>query len=110
MRFDEMKFIDEFDGVWACASLLHVPNEELPDVLGKLNKALKDSGALYVSFKYGEGRKQRGDRTFSDFTEESVKVLLRDAGFEIVECGVSSDIRPDRSDEKWVNVISRKII
>lgn len=52
--------------------------------------------------------KQRSDRTFSDFTEESVKVLLNNAGFEIAECGVSTDIRPNRADEKWVNVIVKK--
>lgn len=108
MRFDEIEFVNEFDGIWACASLLHVSNEELSDVLNKLYKALKTNGILYVSFKYGEGAKQRGDRTFSDFTEESVKVLLENAKFEIVECGVSTDIRPNRADEKWVNVIARK--
>lgn len=108
MRFDEVTFADEFDGIWACASLLHVPGEELPETLGKLRTALKDRGALYVSFKYGEGSKQRGERVFSDFTEESVKALLSNAGFDILECGMTSDIRPGRSDEKWVNVIARK--
>ena len=107
IRFDEISFDEEFDGIWACASLLHVSNEELPDVLGKLRKALKDGGVLYVSFKYGEGMKQRGERTFSDFTEESVKVLLNDAEFEVLECGVTLDIRPDRNDEKWVNAVAK---
>ena len=109
LRFDEINFDEEFDGIWACASLLHVPNDDLPDVLGKIHKALKDKGILYVSFKYGEGTKQRGDRIFSDFTEGSVKRLLNAAGFEVIECGVTSDIRPGRGDEKWVNVIARRI-
>lgn len=108
MRFDEMKFVNQFDGIWACSSLLHVPNEELPEILGKMRKALKETGTMYVSFKYGEGTKQRGDRTFSDFTEESLMVLLNNAGFEVIECGITSDIRPGRADEKWVNVIARK--
>ncbi len=109
MRFDEMDFDEEFDGVWACASILHVPVDELPDVLAKIRKALKKKGILYVSFKYGEGPAQRGDRTFSDFREGSAKKLLSAAGFEVIECGVTSDIRPGRGDEKWVNVIARKI-
>lgn len=108
MRFDEMKFENQFDGIWACSSLLHVPNEELPEILGKMRKALKTIGTMYVSFKYGEGTKQRGDRTFSDFTEKSVKVLLNNSGFEVIECGVTSDIRPGRAEEKWVNVIAKK--
>lgn len=108
MKFDEIAFEDEFDGIWACASLLHVPFAELPEILGKLHKAMKAAGTLYVSFKYGEGPKQRGERTFSDFTEETVKVLLDGAGFETVECGITADIRPGRADEKWVNVVAKK--
>lgn len=108
MRFDEMAFEDEFDGIWACASLLHVPTRDLPDILGKVRKALKTQGILYISFKYGEGTKIRGERSFSDFSEASVRVLLENAGFVILECGVTSDIRPGRADEKWVNVIARK--
>ena len=108
MRFDEIAFDEEFDGIWACASLLHVPMEELPEVIGKLYKALKDKGFMYASFKYGEGTTQRGERTFSDFTEETVERLMSDVGFTIVECGITSDIRPGRAEEKWVNVIVKK--
>ena len=108
MRFDEISFDEEFDGIWACASLLHVSGEDLPEIIAKLHKALVQNSTLYVSFKYGDGFKQRGDRTFTDFTEKSVNLLLCNAGFEILECGVTSDIRPDRADEKWVNVIARK--
>ena len=85
MRFDEISFEEEFDVIWACASLLHVPGEELPEILGKLRKALVHNGAIYVSFKYGEGIKERGERIFTDFTETSVKTLLNDAGFEIMD-------------------------
>lgn len=108
MRFDEMTFVEEFDGIWACASLLHVPYEDLPDTVDKLQKALVKGGVLYASFKYGEGAKKRGERTFSDFTENSVILLLSEAEFEIIECSVTADIRPGRDDEKWVNVIARK--
>lgn len=108
MRFDEIAFDEEFDGIWACASLLHVPQDELPTIMQKLHNALKVQGAIYVSFKYGEGTKQRGERTFSDFTEESVNKLLSDSNFEVIECGITSDIRPGRDAEKWINAIARK--
>ncbi len=108
MRFDEIAFDSEFDGVWACASLLHVNQDELPMVLGKLRKALKDKGYMYASFKYGEGTTVRGERTFSDFTEESVERLMNGAGFNVIERGITSDIRPGRAEEKWVNVIVTK--
>ena len=108
MRFDEIAFDEEFDGIWACASLLHVPQDELPTIMQKLHTALKAKGVIYVSFKYGEGTKQRGERTFSDFTEDSVKKLLKESNFEVIECGITSDIRPGRDAEKWINAIARK--
>ena len=108
MRFDEIAFDSEFDGVWACASLLHVELEKLPKILKKLYKALKDKGVMYASFKYGEGVAQRGERTFSNFTEYSAQKLMESVGFKVIECGITSDIRPGRAEEKWVNVIVGK--
>ena len=109
MKFEEMSFDDEFDGVWACASLLHVNENDLPKVLKKIHQALKEQGILYVSFKYGEGERDRGERYFTDFTEESIKPILLMSGFTILNSGITSDIRPGREDEKWTNVIVRKI-
>ena len=107
MRFDEMSFEEEFDGIWACASLLHVDHEELPQIVGKLKKALKNDGTMYVSFKYGDGKTVKGDRTFSNLTEESAKRLLDGCGFTVLESGITGDVREGRNDEKWVNVIAR---
>jgi SAM-dependent methyltransferase len=108
MRFEDVAYEAEFDGIWACASLLHVPVEELPDVLKKMGRALKPGGVMYASFKYGEGTVFRGERQFSDFTEVSIVPLFEQAGFEIVSNIVGSDSRPGREDEKWVNVIGKK--
>ena len=108
IRFDEMSFDEEFDGVWACASLLHAKENELPEVLSKIYKSLKDNGIFYASFKYGEGVTQRGDRVFIDFTEESIKTYLEKAVFEIIYTGITTDVRPGREDEKWTNVIAIK--
>lgn len=109
MRFDEISFDDEFNGIWACASLLHVPEEELANVFSRLNKALVNDGVMYASFKYGEGRMTKGERSFINFTEKSVKDLFADAGFNVLEVGITTDVRLGRDDEKWVNVIGRKI-
>ncbi len=105
LRFEDISFDKEFDGIWACATLLHVPMDELPVIMKKLHNALKENGAFYASFKYGEGTTFRGERKFSDFTEKSVIPLFGDAGFEIVSNIVGSDSRPGREAEKWVNVI-----
>lgn len=108
MRFENMAFDDTFAGIWACASLLHVSAEKLPAVVGKLNSLLRVNGVLYASFKYGEGRKVRGKRVFSDFTEKSIVPLFQAAGFAIVSNVVGADSRPERADEKWINIIGMK--
>lgn len=108
MRFEEMSFEDEFDGVWACASLLHVNEQDLPEILKKIHKSLKVNGLFYASFKYGEGKRERGERSFIDFTEESIKPILVMSRFDVIETGITSDIRPGRKNEKWTNVIARK--
>lgn len=105
LRFEEISFEKEFDGIWASASLLHVPMEELPEVMGRMRKALKPGGVMYASFKYGEGTKVRGERLFSDFNEKSVVPLFENAGFEIVSNTVGPDSRPGRETEYWVSVI-----
>jgi hypothetical protein len=103
-----MSFENEFDDIWACASLLHVRPEQLPDIMKKMNIALKKDGVIYASFKYGDGTKVRGERIFSDFNEKSVIPLFADAGFEIIHNEIGSDSRPGRESEKWINVIGRK--
>nr|WP_330367058.1 NUDIX domain-containing protein [Butyrivibrio sp. WCD3002] len=108
MRFEDMDFHNEFDGVWACASLLHVPVDQLPKTMKKLNASLKDGGVIYASFKYGDGTKMRGSRRFSDFNEKSIVPLFEDAGFEIIFNDTGNDNRPGREAEMWVNAIGRK--
>lgn len=106
MKFQEIDFEEEFDGIWACASLLHVAYEELPSVMAKLRKGLKSKGIIYVSFKYGTTKMIKGERTFSNFTEATVEKMLNETGFEVIECGITADVREGREDEKWVNAIA----
>ena len=108
MRFEDMSFADEFDGIWASATLLHVPMTELPKIMLKINAALKDGGVMYASFKYGDGTKMRGERKFSDFNEKSIVPLFENAGFTILSNEVGNDNRPGRESEMWIEVIASK--
>ena len=108
MLFQDVSYKDEFDGIWASASLLHVSMEELPTIIKKMNEALKRGGVMYASFKYGEGTKMRGERRFSDFNEKSIVPLFENAGFKIIYNEVGADNRPGRENEMWVNVIGNK--
>ena len=69
MSFEDIEFKDNFDGIWACASVLHVPENNISTVLSKFTDALKDDGILYTSFKYGEKEQIRNGRFFADYTE-----------------------------------------
>ncbi len=53
MLFQELGDVEEYDGIWACASILHLPKDELKAVLERIAVALKENGVLYTSFKYG---------------------------------------------------------
>lgn len=100
----------EFDGIWACASLLHLKPEEIKSVVRNLAKALKPNGYFYMSFKYGEFQGLRNDRYFTDLTEESLKELLDDVDDIALESlEITSDVRPGRENEKWLNAFYKRV-
>ena len=107
--FREFEPEGTFDGIWACASLLHLPKGEIAAVMRQMAAHLAEGGCFYASFKYGEFQGERNGRHFTDMTEESFKVLLREApGLIIEELFTSGDVRANRESEKWLNVLMRK--
>jgi SAM-dependent methyltransferase len=109
LRFQEMSYEDKFDGVWSCASLLHVPEAEMESVLARVARALRAGGAWYLSFKEGEGEVERDGRRFTCYTEQSLARLLnRVPAIGIVSIWRTPDVRPGRGREKWVNALIRK--
>ena len=105
--FEDIDFTSEFDAVWACASLLHVPKKDIHSILGKVEKALKAGGIFYMSFKYGSEERIAGERAFSDYTEEDIPWLLDGTQMECIEYWISGDVRNDRSGEKWLNILAK---
>ena len=104
--FQDIEYKSEFDGVWACASLLHVPTSEIKDVFIKIAEALRDNGILYASFKYGDFEGERNGRLFTDMNEASIGLLINDIPeLEIKETYISGDVREGRGDEQWLNII-----
>lgn len=107
--FEQLDFEQVFDGVWACASLLHVPYAELTGVFKKIAAALKPGGFFYASFKYGDFEGERNGRYFTDLDEERLKALLEPVvGLTVVETFITGDVRDGRGGEKWLNVIGEK--
>lgn len=109
MLFSELDECEKYDGIWACASILHLPKKELKIVLQKMIRAVKADGYIYTSFKYGEFEGYGNGRYFTDFTEDSFGRFVGEmTEIRITEKWITSDARPDRCDEKWLNVIMKK--
>lgn len=109
IKFEELDYYAKFDGVWACASLLHSERDKLPEILRKINKALKPKGILYMSFKYGNKSEERNGRFFTDMNEADIPFLCNEKnGFVLIEHYITSDVRQERYNERWLNLIVKK--
>ena len=109
MLFQELNEVNVYDGIWACSSILHLPIKELEVVLKKISMALKENGVLYTSFKYGTFAGERNGRYFTDMTEETFqKLLLKIPELVIEDVAITTDVRPGRGEEQWLNLILRK--
>lgn len=110
MLFQELDLEDEYNGIWACSSILHLPKDELRTVFYKMVTALKSSGVIYTSFKYGEFEGERNGRYFTDFTIELFNEFIKNIpDLKIEEQWITEDVRPGRRDEKWLNLLLRKV-
>lgn len=109
MLFQDLQENAKYDAIWACSSILHLSHDKLVDVIKKMVVALKENGLIYTSFKYGTFEGIRNGRYFIDMTEESIAELLQEAeGLNVEEFWITSDVRPGRGEEKWLNLFLRK--
>lgn len=109
MVFQDLSNTEKYDGIWACSSILHLPVNELADVMHKMVTALKDRGIIYTAFKYGTFSGERKSRFFTDMTEDIFEEFLRQIeGLELEEQWITADVRPGREEEKWLNLILRR--
>lgn len=110
--FLEFETQEKYDGIWACASLLHLHKEEIPVVLSHLAGMLNKPNKLYLSFKYGNFEGQRNERYFTDLTEDGLALLIRETnamkftikygGYTINRQFITEDVRPGKS-TRWLN-------
>ena len=111
MQFEDLEFVEEFDGIWASASLLHVPGSEIPAILERFAAALKPGGILYLSFKLGKTEQWRGGRRFHDLTEQGLVGLLGGLNrFSVLEIWETADVRKTEGEARpgWLNCLARR--
>jgi ubiquinone/menaquinone biosynthesis C-methylase UbiE len=105
---------ESFEGIWACASFLHFPKEEIPSILKKVYTVLKNKGFFYISVKEGEGEKNILDerynleRHFSYFKESELKKLLEDSNFKTLKVSKSKSGYLSPTGNNWIHFIAEK--
>ena len=105
---EKQPWANKFTGIWACASLLHVPFLELPCIIELLLETLTDEGVMYLSFKYGEGEQVDSERFFCDMDEVRWKTIVAKIP-QVIEYDIwlSSDKRADCKNA-WFNVMIKR--
>ena len=110
LTFDEIEATEVYDGIWAAASLLHLPFSELSKTFAHLSSTLKDEGKFYASFKYGEQEYVKEGRHFTPMDEDLAEKLFSKINtLQLVEVWLSDDVRQERKGEKWLNLLARKV-
>ena len=118
MDLRNITFLDgSFDGIWACASLLHLKRDEVSEVLASFHRILKPGGVLFVSVKEGKGEKlvhggilRNKPRFFTYYQPNVLRALLTDADFAVEDIYTwnQKDRWPARPNQVWVSSFSKK--
>ena len=109
-RFQDFRTEEIFDGIWACASLLHLTKEDIHSVVKKLTGNLGENAVFYMSFKYGTYSGERNGRFFTDLTEADIDALLSNIpDLRLIETRITADVRVGREQQKWLNVFCKKV-
>ncbi|ARU58060.1 tellurite resistance protein-related protein [Oleiphilus messinensis] len=106
--FSQFKSNNQFDGIWACASLLHIPAPDMSQTLCHLSQYLKPEGVFYASFKYGSEDICKDGRNFTNCTESRLADFVQETQLSIIKTWKTPDTRPERVDEYWLNALLRK--
>jgi 2-polyprenyl-3-methyl-5-hydroxy-6-metoxy-1,4-benzoquinol methylase len=106
--------INSFDGIWASASLLHVPKYKIKSLLRKLNELLVNDGILYISLKQGIGSEMINDVRYGGvnkfyvfYQPEEIENLLKSIGFKIIEIKLKGK-RTSYDTNSWIHVFCKK--
>lgn len=110
LKFDEIDFENEYDAIWACSSLLHVPKNKLSNIVDRMILAAKDSAVIYTCFKIGNSERTINGRLFSDYNrDEMLDFISKFELLKLVDMWISDDVRNPFEHSQWLNVIVRVV-
>jgi len=107
-----------FNGIWACASLLHLRHKEVLPVLSTMYQLLKPDGIIFISVKVGSGEHEKIEpsipdaaRFFSYYSQKQLKEVVRSSGFSIVDIYTFDEGErfSDRHGQWWISCFAKKI-
>lgn len=108
MSFDELPYVEEFNAVWACASLVHLSSTELRSALRSLAMALKTHGTLYFSLKQVAVGTVDSGRYFYPIVESDILDFLeKQLHMKLIERWVNQSQVQGRLDS-WSNYLLNK--
>ena len=101
---------DSFDGIWAAASLMHLPKAAAMEVLGELHRRVRSGGVLAATVTYGTASGIRAGgwmpgRYFARWRKEELAGVLRRAGWEILTLQVVTN---QERKGRWINLLARR--
>lgn len=95
-----------FDGIFANASLFHIPSQELSRVLAQLHRALRAGGILFSSNPRGNTEGWQGDRYGHYMEFETSAIYLEEAGFKVIHHYYRPENKP-REQQPWLAIVSK---
>lgn len=108
MMYEEIEWNKKFDGIWACASLVHLERCKMDQILSNLAKSIKEGGIFYMSVKYGENMREINGRIFYDWTEDMLRPMLLKNRFEVIKFWKTGDVRVEKP-QIWLNALCKLI-
>lgn len=106
MRFQDLAFDQQFDGIWACASLLHIPRNEISLIIQKFINITRPNSTWYISFKLGTQEVFLDGRLYNNYDESLIESLLADYSFlRTVKVWQTISFASQQKLVKWLNVL-----
>ena len=109
LRFEELDYVEAFDGIWAAASLHHVRFADLSEVMTRVVQALMPSGLLFATFKEAdEDWHDIFGRFFAAMTEDRLRAISTAAGLQVERIERSQAIGRDGRNTTWLAMTAHK--
>jgi 2-polyprenyl-3-methyl-5-hydroxy-6-metoxy-1,4-benzoquinol methylase len=108
LTFEDIDFESAFDGIWCCASLVHVSPENLPKVFQNIKRALKPNGIWYMSFIAGDSEGLRNGRYYHFLNENTLRRYIEETGDLAVILYTETCSIADKFQAHWIHCVVKK--